>query len=144
MTVLSNLICTSLTEDRYGTVQRDIPRILEALLSFLDAVEDAQVEIHTKHPKPSNEDLAKMNMKELGESARVQHEVGKAGEILGHVSGGEFRFALFIELEADWLMVCLALKDGVARIVRTFGDKLLAFKFPPRTARKLQGFIDYN
>lgn len=37
-----------------------------------------------------------------------------------------------------------ALKDGVARIVRTFGDKLLAFKFPPRTARKLQGFIDYN
>jgi nucleoporin NDC1 len=35
------------------------------------------------------------------------------------------------------------LKEGVARIVRTFGDKLLAFKFPPRTARKLQGFLEY-
>lgn len=35
------------------------------------------------------------------------------------------------------------LKEGIARIVRTFGDKLLAFKFPPRTAQKLQGFLDY-
>ena len=37
-----------------------------------------------------------------------------------------------------------ALKDGIVRIVRTFGDKLSAFKFPPRIARKLQGFVDYN
>ena len=35
----------SLTEDRYGVVQRDIPRILEALLAFLTALEDAQKEI---------------------------------------------------------------------------------------------------
>jgi len=35
----------SLTEDRYGVVQRDIPRILEALLAFLTALEDAQQEI---------------------------------------------------------------------------------------------------
>jgi Nucleoporin protein Ndc1-Nup len=34
-----------LTEDRYGIVQRDIPRILEALLAFLTALEDAQREI---------------------------------------------------------------------------------------------------
>jgi hypothetical protein len=31
-----------LTEDRYGVVQRDIPRILEALLAFLTALEDTQ------------------------------------------------------------------------------------------------------
>jgi hypothetical protein len=31
-----------LTEDRYGAVQRDIPRILEALLVFLTALEEAQ------------------------------------------------------------------------------------------------------
>ncbi|KAI0300488.1 nucleoporin protein Ndc1-Nup [Multifurca ochricompacta] len=43
--VLSRLVCASLTEDRYGTVQRDIPRILEALLTFLDALEDAQREV---------------------------------------------------------------------------------------------------
>jgi hypothetical protein len=43
--VLSRLVCLSLTEDRYGIVQRDIPRILEALLVFLMALEDAQKDI---------------------------------------------------------------------------------------------------
>ncbi|KAH8996770.1 nucleoporin protein Ndc1-Nup [Lactarius akahatsu] len=43
--VLSRLVCASLTEDRYGVVQRDIPRILEALLLFLTALEEAQKEI---------------------------------------------------------------------------------------------------
>jgi len=38
-------VCASLTEDRYGVVQRDIPRILEALLAFLTALEDAQKEV---------------------------------------------------------------------------------------------------
>ena len=37
-----------------------------------------------------------------------------------------------------------ALKDGLVRVVRTFGDKLAAFRFAPRTAKKLQGFVDYN
>ena len=37
----------------------------------------------------------------------------------------------------------VALKDGISRIVNTFGDKLTAFKFPTRTAEKLQGFVDY-
>jgi hypothetical protein len=43
--VLSRLVCLSLTEDRYGVVQRDIPRILEALLVFLTALEEAQKDI---------------------------------------------------------------------------------------------------
>jgi nucleoporin NDC1 len=38
----------------------------------------------------------------------------------------------------------LALKEGVVRIVQTFGDKLLAFRFPPRIARKLQSFVDHS
>ena len=42
---LSRLLCASLTEDRYGAVQRDIPRIFEALFVFLTALEDAQREI---------------------------------------------------------------------------------------------------
>ena len=42
-------------------------------------------------------------------------------------------------------LICwfVALKDGIGRIVRTFGDKLLAFKFPPRVSQKVQGFLDY-
>ena len=43
--MLSRLVCASLTEDRYGVVQRDIPRILEALLLFLTALEEAQKDI---------------------------------------------------------------------------------------------------
>ena len=43
--MLSRLVCASLTEDRYGVVQRDIPRILEALLLFLTALEEVQKEI---------------------------------------------------------------------------------------------------
>ena len=41
------------------------------------------------------------------------------------------------------IVLVLGLKDGIARIVRTFGKKLLAFKLPPRVAQKLQGFLDY-
>jgi len=44
-TVLSRLVCASLNEDKYGVVQRDIPKIIEALLSFLTAVEEAEQEL---------------------------------------------------------------------------------------------------
>lgn len=36
---LSYLTSNSLQDDKYGVVQRDIPRILEALLTFLDVLE---------------------------------------------------------------------------------------------------------
>lgn len=53
---------------------------------------------------------------------------------------------MFISITKPYLEIfffLLGLKDGIARIARTFGDKLLAFKFPPRVAQKLQGFLDY-
>ena len=34
--VLSHLVCASLSEDKYGVVQRDIPRVLEALTTMTD------------------------------------------------------------------------------------------------------------
>lgn len=52
------------------------------------------------------------------------------------------RFLSSLPLKSN-LTCVLGLKDGIARIARTFGDKLLAFKFPPRVAQKLQGFLDY-
>lgn len=122
---LCSFTCASLTEDRYGVVQRDIPRILEALLSFLGAIEEYQKELNTLHPIPTSpEDIQKLSPKESADIAEVTIEVTKAGDVLSEVSD--------------------VLKDGVVRIVRTFGDKLAAFKFPPRIARQLQGFIDYN
>ncbi|KAF9466851.1 nucleoporin protein Ndc1-Nup [Collybia nuda] len=118
---LSHLTCASLVEDKYGVVQRDIPKILEAMLSFLSAIEEYQVEISALYvPPPQDKPLS---AHETDEREALREEVERAGDILRFVGDG--------------------LKEGVARIVRTFGDKLLAFKFPPRTAQKLQGFLEY-
>ncbi|KAF6742573.1 nucleoporin protein Ndc1-Nup [Ephemerocybe angulata] len=113
--VLTKMVCASLTEDRYGNVQRDIPKILEALLAFLSAVEDYQSEL-----------LKQMESLPDDPSIRepLREELEKATGILAYVGDG--------------------LKNGVARIVLTFGDTLTAFKFPPRTAAKLQGFMDFR
>ncbi|KAG5637562.1 hypothetical protein H0H81_004139 [Sphagnurus paluster] len=119
--VLSHLICASLTEDKYGVVQRDIPRVLEALLSFLSAVEEYHTELRAKYTPPAIDQ--EYSAAQIAEFEEKRAEVERAGEVLCIITDG--------------------LKGGVARIVRTFGDKLLAFKFPPRTAQKLQPFLEY-
>ncbi|KAJ3731095.1 nucleoporin protein Ndc1-Nup [Lentinula guzmanii] len=119
--VLSHLVCASLSEDRYGVVQRDTPKVIEAMLSFLSAVEEYQIEVNALYKAPSSD--ANPSPTEIQESEAKRVEVEKGTDSLGLVGN--------------------ALKEGVAQIARTFGDKLLAFKFPPQTARKLQGFLDY-
>ncbi|KAF8837216.1 hypothetical protein BDN67DRAFT_224805 [Paxillus ammoniavirescens] len=121
--VLAGLVCASLAEDRYGVVQRDIPRIIEALLSFLAALEEYQVEVGKLYVPPTPEEVTQHDLKILEEKECTKVEVARATEVIGVVSD--------------------ALKSGVADIVRTFGDKLVAFKFPPRIAKKLQSFVDY-
>ncbi|KAJ3566049.1 hypothetical protein NP233_g7250 [Leucocoprinus birnbaumii] len=86
--VISRLTCASFTEDRYGVVQRDIPRILEAFLSFLSAVEEYQVEVNAMY-KPYEEETA-LTPKELEERERLRYEVEKAGEVLGVMADGVF------------------------------------------------------
>ncbi|KAJ2934242.1 hypothetical protein H1R20_g2841, partial [Candolleomyces eurysporus] len=109
--VLTSLVCASLTEDTYGVVQRDIPKIIEAIVSFLFAVEEAQAELIKDLPEVAAE----------SEEERLERE--KGSEAVSYVGD--------------------ALKDSLARIVRTFGDKLTAFRFPPRVAGKVQGFMDF-
>lgn len=121
---LSHFVCTSLSEDRYGVVQRDIPRIIEAFLSFLSAIEEYQIEVNAKYTPPTPDELSQGDTEILEEKEMMRLEVARAGDVLVVVSD--------------------ALKTGVANISRTFGDKLVAFKFPPRTARKLQSFVDYT
>ncbi|KAI0309822.1 nucleoporin protein Ndc1-Nup [Amylostereum chailletii] len=120
--VLSHLVCASLTEDRYGIVQRDIPRILEAMLSFMTALEDYQAELLKQAPPTTDDPSA--SQAERVVNVRLREELTRAGDV--------------ISLVGD------ALKLGIIRIVQTFRDRLAAFRFPPRTARKLQGFVDYN
>ncbi|TFK47409.1 hypothetical protein OE88DRAFT_1686372 [Heliocybe sulcata] len=118
--VLAHLTCVSLEEDRYGVVQRDIPRILEAFMAFYAAVEEYQSELSAKCEAPNEEEGEKLTPEER----EIRAEVVLAKDAVRPIND--------------------AFKEGLARIVRTFGDKLQAFRFPPRIARLLQGFVDYN
>ena len=140
--MLCHLVCRSLTEDRYGVVQRDIPKIFEALLSFLTAIEEYQTEINKLHVPLTPEDIQQLPVKELAQRERVALEVARAGEVLGEVSDGE-HFLVSCAMLTLIASSRAAIKTGVGQIARTFGDKLAAFKFPPRIAHKLQGFVDY-
>ncbi|KAF9653627.1 hypothetical protein BDM02DRAFT_3226294 [Thelephora ganbajun] len=118
--VLSHLACASLKEDIYGVVQRDLPKILEAFLSFLGALEDYRAEI--VNTCPSHEEIAALSGKEQEDKLRILQETIQAIEPLDQLQD--------------------ALKNGVEEIVGTFGGTLSAFKFPPGIARKLQGYVD--
>jgi nucleoporin NDC1 len=83
--VLTHLIAASLTEDKYGVVQRDIPRVLEALVVFLEGVEGYQAEIVAKY-KDAAADVGEL-------------ELERAGEALGDVAGGAFPFSFQLPLQ---------------------------------------------
>ena len=87
-TALSQLVCASLNEDRYGVVQRDIPRILEAFLSFLSAIEEYQIEVNAKYIPPTPEELTQGDPKILEEKETMRIEVARACDALGVVSDG--------------------------------------------------------
>lgn len=87
-TVLSHLTCASLVEDKYGVVQRDIPKILEAMLSFLSAIEQYQLEIGALYI-PLAQDRP-LSTKEVAENEVLREEVEKAADILRVVGDGTF------------------------------------------------------
>ena len=69
-------------------MQRDIPKILETMLSFLSAIEEYQVELNKLYVPPNLEE--ELSPKEVYEKERVREEVGKAGEVLSYVGDGMF------------------------------------------------------
>lgn len=85
---LCRLVCASLTEDSYGVVQRDIPKIIEALLSFLTALEEYQAELTAKYTLPPPEELQKLLAREVAEKEMLAMEAARAGEVIGVVSDG--------------------------------------------------------
>ena len=88
MQVLSHLACASLKEDRYGVVQRDLPKILEAFLSFLGALEEYRAEIVEKCP--SHEDIGTLTGKEQEDELRVLQEITQAIEPLDQLQDGAY------------------------------------------------------
>jgi len=120
--VLSHLICASLTEDKFGVVQRDIPRTLEAMASFLIAIEEYDAEVRKQFNEPTDQQKQALSPEESVQLDLKRQEIEKAEEVLHVLSD--------------------ALRSSIGRIAGTFGDKLLAFKFPSRTSQKLQPFLE--
>ncbi|KLO15190.1 hypothetical protein SCHPADRAFT_849874 [Schizopora paradoxa] len=122
--VLCTLIAHSFEEDTFGVVQRDIPRALEALLSFLSALEEYQRQLGSLLPVWTAEEEEGKTLEERTKRELLRIEVERAG---------------------DWLDgLTTALRTGIVLIVHTFGPRLTAFKFPPKIAAKLQCFVDYS
>lgn len=82
-------------------MQRDIPRILEAFLSFLSALEEYHVEVTKLYVPPTPDEITEGNMKVLREKERTRVEVAKATEAIGIVADGMFFCALPPHI---WLM----------------------------------------
>lgn len=75
---LSNLTCASLNEDPYGVAQRDIPKILEGFVRFLNVLEGLEKEFEMIAKDKSDED-------EREKWRNVEKET------VGAVQDGEFR-----------------------------------------------------
>lgn len=84
--MLSHLACASLDEDRYGVVQRDLPRILEGFLSFLGTLEDYRAEIVATCP--SHDTIAALTGEEREDKLRTLREVTQAVEPVGQLQDG--------------------------------------------------------
>ena len=52
---MSNLLCASLKEDPYGVAQRDIPRVLEALVRYLGTLDELARQLTETAEKQSPE-----------------------------------------------------------------------------------------
>ena len=82
------MVVASLEEDRYGVVQRDIPRILEALIMFMNAVQTYQAELALLHQALTPESVAAMTPEEFAERVRVNEEVERASKVVSVVGDG--------------------------------------------------------
>lgn len=40
--------------------------------------------------------------------------------------------------------VTVALRTSIGLVLNTFDESIASFKFPPKVAAKLQGFVDYR
>jgi nucleoporin NDC1 len=115
------LVAHSLQEDPYGRVQRDIPRVLEALVSYLGVLEQLVDEMNT-NPTPYTEDAI--------------------GNVIQPVADGQ-SFCSLTSCDDTDKFGFVALREGIRMIVLEFGHRLAAFTFPPRIAKRLQTMVDY-
>ncbi|KAF5372373.1 hypothetical protein D9615_009281 [Tricholomella constricta] len=83
-----DVVRASLTEEKYGVVQRDIPRVFEAILSFPSAIEEYHAEVRAKYTPPILDQTYTPEQSAEFEAIRV--EVNKAGDALDFISDDMF------------------------------------------------------
>ena len=87
--MLGTLVSHSFKEDIYGTLQRDVPRVLEAMVQYLIALEDFQKELVDSLPAlPTENDELHLSTAELAERLLVHTEVAQAGEWVDGLTKG--------------------------------------------------------
>ncbi|GAA5984691.1 hypothetical protein JCM11641_004564 [Rhodosporidiobolus odoratus] len=106
---LSNLICASLTEDPYGVAQRDIPKILEAFVRYLNVIDGLASQLtvlaeETPGGKEEQEKARHVVEREVGEVQTALRAGAKAilaefGQYLG-----DFRFPSSIATQLQVLV----------------------------------------
>ncbi|KAL1751136.1 nucleoporin protein Ndc1-Nup [Schizophyllum commune] len=161
---LAHIIAHSLTADRFGAVQRDIPRVMEAMVRFLGEVEGWVGEMEARRVAVAEKLERARIVRDLEGKGRVEEGGDGEGRADSEVEGEDARAAnagaetkeSVEDLEHQLALieddlrhaheafggVAEALKTALARIVRTFGAKLSAFRFPPVVAAKIQGWMD--
>ncbi|GAA5828296.1 hypothetical protein JCM5353_003289 [Sporobolomyces roseus] len=114
---LSNLVCASLTEDPYGVVQKDIEKILEGFIRYLNVLESLE--------------------REFGIVVAREKE-----EVFG--GGGEVE-EYWRRVERDQVEgLRNALRQGVRAILNEFAPYLSEFRFPTSIASQLQVLVDWG
>jgi len=108
-TALSNLLCASLIEDPYGLASRDLPKVVEGLVLYLDQLEDVQKELRAKAElKPAEQKAAWLDEVErsVGGVEGAVREGVKAIVVEFKEYMGEFKFAPRVaekvQVVVDW------------------------------------------
>ncbi|KAF8344848.1 nucleoporin protein Ndc1-Nup [Amanita rubescens] len=149
--MLSHYVCASLTEDQYGVVQRDIPKILEAMIRFLREVDKWRAEILAASSSPASGTAAAANVSPSNSTTTTtttdspSRPANADADANANSKSKEDQQAEEERAKANAILTELSdgLRESIGRIVRTFGNKLMAFKFPPVVASGVQGFMDY-
>jgi nucleoporin NDC1 len=126
--VLEVLVVRSLEEDSLGTIQRDIPKVLEALCGYLNVVEDARDEL--------------VNMIKPNTSDAKREEISRGLETLEPLLHGWSSTLYPRSLKKFLNQNVEALSNAVESIVCTFDQRLSVFSFSQRTSRRLQALSE--
>jgi nucleoporin NDC1 len=118
-TALSHLVTASLQEDDFGVVQQELPKILEAFVTYLRALEALIDELNQAGPDAQAAVL----------------------EVVAPVNSGASRCARRCGSVRD---ARTALQTGLSRMVDVLGPHLGAFRFPPAVAKRLQLAVDWG